>query len=98
MQFGSTLNPGDLKVGDIISLWSQHTARETLGMPTDLMELERHIIIDRGRPWIKTAVLYHRKGIIRPGVVCTLDFHSIRTREWKKLFDYNELTNCSFKG
>lgn len=86
MQFGSRLNPHDLKVGDIISLWTQHSARETLGMPTDLFELERHIIIEWTRPWVKTAILYHRKGIMRPGNICTIDFHSFRGSEWKKLF------------
>ena len=86
MQFGSRLNPHDLKVGDIISLWTRHSARETLGMPTDLMELERHIIIEWSRPWVMTAVLYHRNGLIRPGFVCTLDFHSFRGSEWKRLF------------
>jgi len=86
MQFGSRLNPHDLKVGDIISLWSQRSAREMLGRPADIIELERHLIIGWQRPWVRTAILYHRNGLIKPGYVCTLDFHSFLGQEWKRLF------------
>ncbi len=88
MQLRGRITDESLKVGDIISQWARLTSRQSLGAPTDYMELQRHIVIEVFDNGVKTSVLYYcgqsRAEAHKPTEQTFISYVTLMAGYWRK--------------